>query len=168
MESNVNKTAHYKWTRVVLVDAGQLWGQSQGWVNNKLDSSEPVSDETVQEWLDAWWREEGVIERGVCHSSSLKAVVVSRLTLRLSCALSSIYVSLSALCVKYQTCLDRETHQLTAGFVFPLMRFQKRWTQSCSYEIDMFSEPDYKLQVCFDRIVDRGNKIWIINCAKLG
>lgn len=119
MESNVNKTAHYKWTRVVLVDAGQLWGQSQGWVNNKLDSSEPVSDETVQEWLDAWWREEGVIERGVCHSSSLKAVVVSRLTLRLSCALSSIYVSLSALCVKYQTCLDRETHQLTAGFVFP-------------------------------------------------
>lgn len=99
-----------------------------------------------------------MIERGVCHVSSLKAVVVSRLTLRLSCALSSIYVSLSALCVKYQTCLDRETHQLTAGFVFPWMRFQKRWTQSCSY-FDSFSEPDYKLQVCFDRIVSRGDKM---------
>ncbi len=105
--------------------------KSQGWVNNKLVSSEPVSDETVRCMMERGGSDR---ERCVCRvSSSLKAVVVSRLTLRLSCALSSIYVSLSALCVKYQTCLDKETHQLTAGFVFPLMRFQKRWTQSCSF-----------------------------------
>lgn len=129
-----------------MVDAGQPWRQSQGWVNNKLDSSEPVSDKIVQEWCNTWWREEGVIERGVCHvSSSLKAVVVLRLTLGLSCALSSIYVSLSALFVKYQTCLDRKNSSPNCRVCAPIDEIPEEMDTVLLWWIwYMFSEFDYK------------------------